>query len=338
MSSRARSALEARAAQSAATSTARPQRFAAEEDPPFLSLGRVPSTTTEQAGRFPDPLGLPGLCSRKPEPSASGLTTPADCLCYASGDLKNSGSKRSEDDVEGTDFLEYLELQGDLDLVSKSELLEAVRERGARVSPRQLTSYITEGLVPRSARIGSRSGAFPKIITDLLTFVAHARDRGLSFEAIKELLPLWRLLYRGIRDQRIDLLEFEYSARQHVRKPEAIFSVPWVFEWLMPCPIHDAEDYTGLTFVFKDTTEHTTSDAEPLTLGFLIASKDDEEGCTRNVAWMRVVLSPLEADDPSAVVLGIPNGASYPASTDEPVEVSKGSASKHSRSPAHETN
>ena len=71
--------------------------------------------------------------------------------------------KNSEGDymaLEENGFLEYLQLQGsDPELVTKSELISAVRQRGYSVGDRQLTFYISEGLVPKSVRVGSRAGA-----------------------------------------------------------------------------------------------------------------------------------------------------------------------------------
>jgi hypothetical protein len=53
--------------------------------------------------------------------------------------------------VEQNDFLEFLQLeQGEPRLVTKSELLEQIRAQGLTISDRQLTFYVTEGLVPKS--------------------------------------------------------------------------------------------------------------------------------------------------------------------------------------------
>jgi DNA-binding transcriptional MerR regulator len=237
-----------------------------------------------------------------------------------------------EPTLDGSDFLEYLELQGSLDMVSKSELLEAVRASGRRVSDRQLISYITEGLMPRSARIGSRSGAFPKITIELLEWISDARDdRGLSVDAVRELLPLWRLLQRGIRDQRIDLAEVQLVARQHVRKREAAYSVPWVVQWTLPCPIHEVNEMRELTFVFKDGSEHTMEDIDPLGLGFVIQREDEDAECAKPVAWMRIDLTPVDSADPSVVVLSLPqNGPTLDDKSDSD-EVSQGSAKIASR-------
>lgn len=240
--------------------------------------------------------------------------------------------------MDGSDFLEYLELQDNLDLVTKSELLDEVRQRKARVSDRQLTSYITEGLVPRSARIGTRSGAFPRIVIDLLEFVAAARERGLSVEAVRELLPLWRLLTRGVRDHRLDLTEVEYVARQHLRKPEAIYSIPWVIQWVLPCPVCHADDMQELTFIFKDGSEHGSGDAAPLMLGFVIQRQDEDAECAQPVNWMRVVLSPVDPTDPAAIVLSMQHSPQEGDAGAETSKVSQGGAKLPSRSEVPEMN
>src|SRR5262245_25722945 len=122
---------------------------------------------------------------------------------------------------EGNDFLELLELQGTLEFVSKTELLDEVRKRSNRgLSERQLTSYVSEGLVPKLARIGTRGSAYPKIVLKLLLFITAMREMGLTVQAVKELLPVWRYLQRAHRDRILNLAELEYIARQHITLDE----------------------------------------------------------------------------------------------------------------------
>src|ERR1700722_18218720 len=122
---------------------------------------------------------------------------------------------------EENGFLEYLQLQGsDPELVTKSELLSAVRQRGYSVGDRKLTFYISEGLVPKSVRVGSRAGAYPRIVIELLTWILAAKEGGLSVEAIRELLPVWKFLIRGTNDGHIDLRELENIAQLHVKSIE----------------------------------------------------------------------------------------------------------------------
>ncbi len=51
--------------------------------------------------------------------------------------------------------MELLSIQGNLDLITKTELIEWARRHDIPLTGRQITSYITEGLLPKTARIGS---------------------------------------------------------------------------------------------------------------------------------------------------------------------------------------
>lgn len=223
------------------------------------------------------------------------------------------GLRMSDD---STLFMEYLELQGTLEFVTKSELHEQVRERGGSISDRQITTYVSEGLIPKSARIGSRTGVYPGIIVDLVVWIGDSRKRGMSVESIKELLPLWRHLRRAIvHDQRLDLAEFEYVARQHVRSREASYAVPALVRSFLPCPSCHPEDLAAIEFVHKDGEVLRLEDpGQPITLGFVIAEQDEETGEARQVASMRMALPVVEdGSDPSTIVLGIANGVQLPA-------------------------
>lgn len=215
---------------------------------------------------------------------------------------------------EGDDFMELMELQGTLDLVSKSELLDEVRRHGATISDRQLTSLVTEGLVPKSARIGTRGGAYPRIVVHLLTFITRARARGMSVQAVRELLPVWRYLRRAVRDKEVSLAELEYVARQSVTLPEAVFNVPAMVQEALPCPFCSRDELDKVKFVAKDGTPIET---QPLTLGFYIASQDEQTGEVRQRAAFRMAL-PLgdEGENPTSVVLGLPVGVPVPSRQD----------------------
>ena len=59
--------------------------------------------------------------------------------------------------IDENGFLEYLQLQGsEPDLVTKSDLVNEVRQSGYRIGNRQLSFYVTEGILPKSIRVGSR--------------------------------------------------------------------------------------------------------------------------------------------------------------------------------------
>lgn len=210
---------------------------------------------------------------------------------------------------EGNDFMELLELQGNLEMVTKSELLEKVRKQRQSISDRQLTSFMSEGLIPKSARIGSRGGAYPAIVVDLLFFITRFRRRGLSVNAIRELLPLWRYLRRALREHEISLGEFEYVARQTITIPEAWFAVPSVFMDVLPCPNCEASRFAEMRFILKDGSVQPADGAEPISIGFVMAQLDEESGIAEAHYPLRLAIPlPDEGHNPSSVILGIANG------------------------------
>jgi DNA-binding transcriptional MerR regulator len=211
---------------------------------------------------------------------------------------------------EGTDFMELLELQGNLEMVTKSELLETMRKRGESISVRQLTSLTTENLIPRSARIGSRGGAYPRIVCDLLSFVLRLRRQGLPVNGIRELLPIWRFLRRAVhRDHQISLAEFELIARRTITLPEAWFAVPGVLMSALPCPVHDSADLCALTILLKDGTSQAVSDEGAVSIGFCIAIEDEETHTAKPYAQTRLAIPQKnEGFNSSSIVLGIPMG------------------------------
>ena len=203
-------------------------------------------------------------------------------------------------------FLRYLEIQGDTDLLTKTELLEAVRGSGGRISERTLSYYTTQGLIPRAVRIGSRAGAYPKVVAELLRWVIRARDRGVSVDAIRELLPVWQHIVSACRHQHVDLAELQYIARERVRIPEANFEIPWLLDEAFRsfCP----QCATDVTWVLKNGEQRTRGDE--FKVGFILAELDEAQGVGRPVAWMQLVLPGLgmpDEDDPGTVILGIPN-------------------------------
>lgn len=216
--------------------------------------------------------------------------------------------------MQGAEFLEYLELQGNLNMVTKSELLDLVRSKGGHISHRQLTTYISEGLIPESARIGSRSGAYPEIIADLLAWVSDARSRGLSLRSIKELIPVWRFLIEACNKRELSLVEFEYRARQHVTSSEAAFHVPFLLLRCLPCPRCLAEHKVdSITIIPKDGEAVELNGDEPVTIDFVMAQRDDDTGDVRRVAHLPLPLTMPKEDPRFRVALGISNGVELPA-------------------------
>jgi hypothetical protein len=118
--------------------------------------------------------------------------------------------------ADGEIFMELLTLQGNNDVLTKDQLLASLNERGYQLSCRSLTTWITAGVLPKSARLGGRNmGVVPAITVDLACFVASCRRARLGFAEIHELLPLWRHLKQVILHppHELDVSGFEKLAR-----------------------------------------------------------------------------------------------------------------------------
>jgi DNA-binding transcriptional MerR regulator len=226
--------------------------------------------------------------------------------------------------IEENGFLEYLQLQdGVPDLVTKSELITRVRESGYSLSDRQLTFYVTEGLIPRSVRVGSRAGAYPAIVVELMEWVLHAREEGASIEALRELLPVWKFLVRARIAHELNLGELEYIARQHVSSVEGSISVPRVVSDVMMR--HICPDCRGeVTVIYKDGSRKPMSDATA-TVGFAIvrtpAEGTEVDNTPQWYASTRLSLAHPRnySTDPTTVILGVKPNAALPADPGESV-------------------
>jgi len=212
-------------------------------------------------------------------------------------------------------FMEYLQLQDSSELVTKSELIQEVRSLGNSVSDRQLTFYVSEGLLPKSVRAGTRAGVYPKIVTELLSWILTSRDRGIPIEAIKELLPVWKFLVRSRREHRLDLGELEYVARQHVLSVEGAIAVPMLVADVLTDYCRGCRG--DIRIVRKNGEERSIDDVET-TVGFAFATRVQSESGEESVRWMgqtRLTLAYVEDfhEDPTTVLLGIrPNEALPP--------------------------
>lgn len=216
------------------------------------------------------------------------------------------------------EFLDYLDIQAEADFLSKGDLLDRVRRLGGHISPRNLAFYTAEGLVPRSIRVGSRVGAYPRSVALLLAWISRARERGLALEAIRELTPLWRFLYRAVHKERVlNLAELEYVARQHALSPEAAWAVPFVVNEFLHCP----NCLSRMTFVLKNGEELQRSD--PMTISFEMTALEPGESAARPVAVTTITLPVLRdttGEDPRTIVVGTPNGIPVDRSRKEPDE------------------
>jgi DNA-binding transcriptional MerR regulator len=230
-------------------------------------------------------------------------------------------------------FLEYLQLQGsDPELVTKSELLSAVRQRGYSVGDRQLTFYISEGLVPKSVRVGSRAGAYPRIVIELLIWILRAKEGGLSVEAIRELLPVWKYLIRARNDRRIDLSELEYIARQHVQTIEGSYAIPPVVGNVLIGSIC-TECSQGMRLILKDGREQSLCDPAT-TIGFAIARRGDDESGETGPTWIaRTRMAMVYGfngipQDPTTVILGLAPNEALPPDPPDPASLRPAAADR----------
>jgi DNA-binding transcriptional MerR regulator len=212
-------------------------------------------------------------------------------------------------------FMAYLQLQDSSDLVTKSELISEVRSAGNSVSDRQLTFYVSEGLIPKSVRVGTRAGVYPRIVVELLSWILTARDRGVPIEAIKELTPVWKFLVRARRERRMDLMELEYIARQHVTGLEGVVAVPMLVGDVLTgyCPPCRGD----IKIVRKDRVERSIDDVET-TVGFAFAQRSEDESGKETYRWVgqtHLTFAYVQNfhEDPTTVLLGIrPNEALPP--------------------------
>jgi len=219
--------------------------------------------------------------------------------------------------IEENGFFEYLQLQdGAPDLVTKSELIAQVRAEGYPVSDRQLTFYVSEGLLPRSVRVGSRAGAYPAVVVDLLTWILRARDVGVPLEILKELLPVWKFLMRARSARVLDLGELEYVARQHVTSVEGSLAVVRVVVDVM-----SHRCFCGpIEIVAKDGTK-MDMDSSQSTVGFAIARTFEDENGALVPQWfaetrVSLAFAKSHAAEPTTVVLGVkPNDPLPPSNT-----------------------
>jgi hypothetical protein len=122
-------------------------------------------------------------------------------------------------------------------MVERDELLAGAKARGVVITDRMLTTFITERVFPRSARMTSTGkGKWPRICIDLLAYIGVLRQSGTSFEAIVELVPLWCYVEKCRKTGSIDLNDFEEVARQQITRISAAFWVPWLLGGLLTGP------------------------------------------------------------------------------------------------------
>lgn len=134
------------------------------------------------------------------------------------------------------EVLDLLRMQDTPEMVTVSELLELVRKSDVPMSPRTLTYYVTEGLVPKSLRIGARAGAYPRKVVDLVTFIAWARQVGFPIEAIKKVRPVWIFVEQSKASKRLDLRRLQEFAEGMSSDEEQVLFVE-TLQGLRTCPV-----------------------------------------------------------------------------------------------------
>lgn len=209
------------------------------------------------------------------------------------------------------DLTEYLEIQTTAEFVTKTELREALRQWGLPISERNLTYYASIGLVPTAIRVGSRGGAYPKVVIEQLAWVIRARNRGQSIESIKELLPLWRWIARSRNEGIIDLKEFELVARRPGLSQEANFAVPHLVSEILQC----GDCLERIQWILKDGSPFYHRHTAPLTLSFIMGTINQETGQPELLAWTQLSFPGMGSpnpDDPTAITLGLPIGVDLP--------------------------
>jgi DNA-binding transcriptional MerR regulator len=221
---------------------------------------------------------------------------------------------------ESQEFVDLLDLQGTTELVTKSELLDKLRERDSGISARTLTYYMTEGLVPKAVRVGERAGAYPDLVVDMTDWVTSSRDIGLSIDAIKELLPVWKYLYLTSVRREIDLRMLEGLIERNVHSHEATHAVPSLLAWWV-CP----HCLRKSVLINKNGDVVSLADSEQQVIHFVHGQVGDEQGGVASIPLPTIPRERL-VDDPNAIVMSVTDrsrgAATHGHGEDEEREVS----------------
>ena len=203
---------------------------------------------------------------------------------------------------------DLLELQGDDETITPTALIDLLRRNGYSLSRRTFSFWQSQGLVPPALRVGSRGGVYPATIVELAAFVSDMRDRGLSIETTRELLPIWRHVLGSERSGCISVSDTERVARSLNLSTEANYHVPSVIEYLTSGFCENC--LLALAWELKSGVRVCQSDG--LIIRFAIAQISPMDGFGDLVAWTQLTLPGLDErpdiDDPTLIVLGLPIG------------------------------
>ncbi len=111
----------------------------------------------------------------------------------------------------------------------------------------------------------------------------------------------------------MSLTEFEYVARESITLPEAWFAVPGVLQMALPCPVCCAGAMADIKFRLKDGTLQAVGGEDPVSIGFIVATRTEEGGEIKMEYPLRFAIPRQdEGYNPSSIVLGVPNGVDLP--------------------------
>ena len=224
-----------------------------------------------------------------------------------------------------TEIATLFAAQRSSDMLTKTELLEAVRTGGGQISDRTLTYYHSKHVVPAAIRIGSRGAAYPSALVEWVLLVLRARHRKVSVESLRQLRPLYLKLLDCRRRATFELAEIQRVARDEVELQEANTQVPWLLTEILERACSCC--YPELLWVFKDGSEIFQGVNDQLDIQFLLAEFDESSNVGRPVAWTQLRLPGIGqsgADSHTTLVLGIPNGVEV-----EPISVARQYCADH---------
>ena len=201
-----------------------------------------------------------------------------------------------------------IDVQDSTDFITPAEAVRVLQASGRSVNRRQMSFWQGQGLVPPADRVGARGGVLPAIAIDLMAWIVDARERGISVNVIRELLPVWADLVAG---QIVGGSTWAVSncwCGDIGLSDEANDHVPVLVDHVLGGFCEDRVN--GTNIVLKNGTIRSAD--EPLTLKFAIASIASDTGKGHLFAWTQLVLPGMHdrprLDDPALIVLSLPIG------------------------------
>ncbi len=204
---------------------------------------------------------------------------------------------------EETEFMELLRIQDNLDMITKREMLTWAKKKGLPMTDRKLTSLMTEGLLPKTARIGSRGGAYPAIAKEQLRFVLKVRGRGVPVPCVKEVLPVWRYLTGAVLRREIVIAELEDVVQGSIVSDQALHLLPMVIQEALPCHGCKSDQLSEIKFKYKDDSVHSRGTGEDISFALLFEEMDGSGECRRRMTARITLPREDEENDPSTIMI-----------------------------------